>query len=744
MNELNGYSDKLSVRPGETLRFMVSSDRAYTAAIVRLICGDTNPEGPGFKEEIVETSLGGPHDGRRQDIHIGSLVVVPWPAALPASASLTLTCMIWPTTPLKGTPQTLLARWSTNEQSGFALQIGAAGDVTFTLGSGDTIERVSTGTPLHSRQWYWVGATYDHARRRATVFQQALHAGPGDQNECTAEAGVDVEIGPTSAPLTMAAHIEHVDGHRLVTTGHYNGKLDSPRLAGAALDANTLHNLQHAPTSADTTTVMAAWDFAQGTPTTRVTDIGPYRLDGETVNLPARGVTGWNWDGAEIGWPHAPAAYGAMHFHDDDLYDAAWEPDFDYAVPPGTRSGLYAARLSGGALEEYIPYYVRAPRGGPTAAIAFLAPTATYMAYGNCRLGLHSDDGEVMLGRLLRLQPHDLFLADNPQYGASLYDLHSDGSGVCYASRLRPDLLMRPKRQRWDSMGSSWLRHFNADTHVLDWLEAKHHRYDVLTDEDLHREGLSSLARYDVVITGTHPEYYTTQMWEALAGFTDRGGRLIYMGGNGFYWRTAYHRELPGVIEVRRAAGTRTWDAAPGELTLSFTGEPGGLLRHVGRPPQRLVGVGFVSMGFDRSGHYRRRPDSFDPRAAFIFDGIGDDERIGDFGLIGGGTAGIEIDRAEPALGTPPHALVVASSEGHSDMFRATPEELTYNAYAASGTTSELVRSDMVFFETANGGAVFAVGSIAWCGALSHSAYDNNVSRITDNVVRRFADSTPF
>ena len=77
-------------------------------------------------------------------------------------------------------------------------------------------------------------------------------------------------------------------------------------------------------------------------------------------------------------------------------------------------------------------------------------------------------------------------------------------------------------------------------------------------------------------------------------------------------------------------------------------------------------------------------------------------------------------------------------------MFRATPEELTYNAYSASGTTSELVRSDMVFFETANGGAVFAVGSIAWCGALSHSGYDNNVSRITDNVVRHFADSTPF
>ena len=45
----------------------------------------------------------------------------------------------------------------------------------------------------------------------------------------------------------------------------------------------------------------------------------------------------------------------------------------------------------------------------------------------------------------------------------------------------------------------------------------------------------------------------------------------------------------------------------------------------------------------------------------------------------------------------------------------------------------------MVYFKTPNGGAVFSTGSIAWCGALSHDGYRNNVSRITDNVLRRFA-----
>jgi N,N-dimethylformamidase len=50
----------------------------------------------------------------------------------------------------------------------------------------------------------------------------------------------------------------------------------------------------------------------------------------------------------------------------------------------------------------------------------------------------------------------------------------------------------------------------------------------------------------------------------------------------------------------------------------------------------------------------------------------------------------------------------------------------------------------MVFFELPAGGAVFSVSSIAWCGSLSHDGYDNAVSRITENVLRRFAADAPL
>ena len=32
-------------------------------------------------------------------------------------------------------------------------------------------------------------------------------------------------------------------------------------------------------------------------------------------------------------------------------------------------------------------------------------------------------------------------------------------------------------------------------------------------------------------------------MLDALQAYLDRGGRLMYLGGNGFYWRIAFHPE---------------------------------------------------------------------------------------------------------------------------------------------------------------------------------------------------------
>jgi N,N-dimethylformamidase len=155
--------------------------------------------------------------------------------------------------------------------------------------------------------------------------------------------------------------------------------------------------------------------------------------------------------------------------------------------------------------------------------------------------------------------------------------------------------------------------------------------------------------------------------------------------------------------------------------------------------------VGFAAQGWGGAAGYRRLAASHDQRAAFIFEGIEAGEVIGDFGMVLGGAAGDEIDRFDSRLGSPLHALVLATSAGqHSDYYQVTVEDVPVMVPGQGGTESPNVRADMVFFETPGGGAVFSVGSINWLGSLAWNGYANNVSRITENVVRRFLDPQPF
>jgi N,N-dimethylformamidase len=336
---------------------------------------------------------------------------------------------------------------------------------------------------------------------------------------------------------------------------------------------------------------------------------------------------------------------------------------------------------------------------------------------------------------LLELGPAEQFLKERRDFGISLYDRHRDGSGGVYSSWHRPILNTRPKRALWN---------FNADLHVIDWLTETGQHFDVITDDRIHAEGVDLLRGYRCIVTGSHPEYHSTAMLDAFDAYLQQGGRLMYLGGNGFYWRVATHADLPGVIEVRRGeAGTRCFELPPGERFHSFTGEFGGLWRSNGRAPQALVGVGFVTEGFDENSYFVRTEQSFDPRAAFIFDGIGSDEKIGDFGVLGG-AAGYELDAADPELGTPSNALVLARSVEHSNVYLLTPEELLAGFPGSDAIEHPKVRAELVFFETQNGGAVFSTGSITWAASLCHDGYDNNVARITGNVLRRFTDPRPL
>ena len=737
-----GYADRLSVAPQERIGFKVSAEghSQYRCDIVRIISADHSPHGAGFREEVIETSASGIYPGRTQPISTGSYAVVPDSSHFGALRSFSVAAMIWPTLAGKGT-QVIAER--KGHGGGFSLRLDANGALSIELtDAGGSVSRLSTGKPLTTREWYFVGASYNAADHIARLVQEPLVRYARDESRAVVEALLETGSASCQAPLVFAASLG--DGR---PCHHFNGKIDSPRIYAAALSDASLRQAILEPFAQDYgTSVIGAWDFNRDISSVHIRDISPNRIDGSLVNLPTRAMKGWNWDGTELNWRHAAHQYGAIHFHDTDFYDAGWSEDFALVIPVGLRSGVYAARLTAGDEVERIPFFVLPERGMATSDILFLAPTASYMAYANEHLGYDSDLAEIASGHLPALGREDIFLAARRDFGYSLYETHTDGSGVSVSSRLRPILNMRPGHTTsWVGPAGVGPWQFSADLHITAWLEDMGHRFDVATDEDLHSEGLALLSRYRVVITGTHPEYYSTAMSDAVKAYLERGGRLMYLGANGFYWRIAFHPDLPGVIELRRVEdGVRDWASEAGEYYMSFTGEYGGLWRRNGRSPQSLVGIGFIAQGFDVSTYYCRMPGSFDPRAAFTFEGVGKEEKIGDFGLIGGGAAGLELDIVDYAVGSPQHTLVLAASQGHGQAYGIVPEEIFSPMPNTDGTQNERVRAELAFVEMPNGGGVFGTGSIAWAASLPCNHYNNNVSRITHNVLKRFLDSTPL
>jgi len=516
MIPLIGYADRLSARPGETIGFKVSSTSTapYDARLVRIICGDPNPDGPGIKEQEVSAAFAGSYPSRPQTAFQGSYVAVEMNDRNPAS--FTLTAIIWPTMPNKE-EQGIISRFDPALGQGFSLALGPNGTKIRIGREGAAPFQLAVGKAARGRVWYRVWASYDAESNTASVGQQAL-GGASLLDDSGVQTGTldGTPATAASAPLLIAA----IGG--TVVTGHFNGKIEAPTIYAGAFKVETLA----------AQTPLASWDFSREMSSMRAVDAGPHGLHGTLINAPARAMTGANWDGTERNWRHAPESYGAIHFHDDDLADCEWETDFSFTVPADLRSGAYAARLSCGDHWEAIPFFVCPPKGTRTADLCVLVSTFTYVIYGN---QARVDYGDAWRERADAWNAYPWNPYAHREYGLSTYNFHRDGSGICHSSWHRPMFNVRPGYFPIAEKRGSGLRHYPADTHLLDWLEEKGIAYDIVTDWELHHEGVSAIEGYKAVTTGSHPEYHTTETLDALTAYRDNGGNLTYLGGNGFY-----------------------------------------------------------------------------------------------------------------------------------------------------------------------------------------------------------------
>lgn len=705
---LIGYCQPLKVHAGETTELKISSNGPGTCSVevLRVVCGDIDPTGPGARFEVAGWCRADGLPVRHQPANAGSFAYAPRGPAAGKARSLRLEMNAWPTRPA-GRLQ-CLAHWG-----GLGLELDERGLLRGRLG--DAV--ASLARPLPGRRWFRIVLEVSPGciALSAAPVQPLATWTRVEESEALVAAP---KLPGRDDPVVFGAALHDWRADRPVVACAYNGKIEAPTIrAGAAA----------AP--------IAAWDFSREIARARAIDTGPQGIHLTLVNTPMRGATGSNWDGSVESWMQDPSQYGAIHFHEGDMTDCRWDTSLRITPPAGVRSGFYVARMTADGVRSDVPFFVSARPGRSRSDVLLMAATATYMSYANTHIKFDSHNTENLYEAPTVLSEDELHLNEHRELGLSHYDTHADGSGVVYAGERRPMLNVRP--------GLYTFNYVN-DTHIVQWLESCGFGYDVATDEDLHRHGRELLDGYRVVITGSHPEYVSTRMWDALNGYQQDGGRHMYLGGNGFYWRIAWSDEHPGIIENRRGiSGVRTWEGEPGEHHLAFTGEPGGLWRTHGRAPQALVGTGFCSTCFVRSTRFRRTEASRDPALAFVFEGLNSDV-IGDFGYRGGGAAGLELDRWDANLGSPHGSVVLATSEGVGQGGLLSGEEFVTTTRALDGAQNRHVRADMVYFTTPNGGAVWSAGSIAWATSLLWNGGSNAVSQVTGNVLRRFLDPEPL
>lgn len=718
---IDAYFDEWSCLPGDKVRMAVSTDAGeIEARLVRLIGGPGKPGERRVQAEEVRTFEARKFAGRLQQTNVGSYARLP--ISVPAAVHPVIVhCRIWATRPDCERPQTV---WSLQTEGDPVCLHIESRRLHLVMG---TRILASVDEPLAAARWYSIVV--------------AVSA-----DECLIDAYTPTLLTETSRYRQRAdgIHVEHIGALYLATTPasggsmpkrSFDGKVDSPRIYRGDIDLGVAAALHaDSPTSLE---IVAEWGITEH----HASDVLPAQTsscsDGVLYNGVERGVTGYRWNGTTDQFSAAPDHYSALQFHSDAVMDAGWEYDFEFDLPEDLRSGIYAIRLSAGTQVEHYPLFV-GPKKPQCSDILFLVPTNTYLAYANDHLA--ALDLSAVMSHPVVVPEYEQRLPSEPGLGRSLYDTHSDGTPVRMVSRRRPLLNVRPDAVSWVT-GS--YRHFPVDLYAVEWLEKIRAEYAVSTDDDLDEAGFELLSRHKVVITGSHPEYWTSPARDALERYLAQGGKLMYLGGNGFYWVTSRHPDRPWQIEVRRDnTGTRSWDAPPGERVHATNGEIGGIWRQRGKAPNRLVGIGFSAQGWSPCGGYHRHRASYDTEASQFFEGI-DADVVGDRGYVLEGAVGDEVDRFDIVRGSPPHAVVLASSAPLGPEYQLVIEDQTLILPGQDGPRRpDVVRADMVYARLAGGGEIFSVGSIAYLGAVAWNDFDNPLARLTTNVVRRFLAGT--
>jgi hypothetical protein len=278
-----------------------------------------------------------------------------------------------PWLPKAGHIQTLISALDVDLKSGFAAVITEAGKVNFWVGTGESVEVITTDFSPDEKRWVEVKMIIDGSIFTAAITPLSLFASGGAPPVAVEHQPKNaMKLSEANALTFGASYAESAAASFSRPTNFFNGRLDSPSVK----------------TTSKPSTTLVKFDFSRNMSSDFIMDISGNGHTGKLINTPTRAVKGYDWDGTEVDWTKAKYGYGAIHFHEDDLDDAAWATDFSITIPEDARSGAYAVEVESttGNTSDSIVFFVRPSKKAwkqREGKVALVISTFTYLAYAN-------------------------------------------------------------------------------------------------------------------------------------------------------------------------------------------------------------------------------------------------------------------------------------------------------------------------------------------------------------------------
>lgn len=372
------------------------------------------------------------------------------------------------------------------------------------------------------------------------------------------------------------------------------------------------------------------------------------------------------------------------------------------------KSGLYYLHAKGETTGEFFSFpWIVAP-AKPTAPIAVLASTNTWLAYNN--FGGRSN---YINANRLPDEPVVNARQDQIRYNKAgsfnVWGFQDDEYLPLSFERPEPGNIVREHEEVTDPItGRLPCGMAPAEWRLLGWLEREGFAYDYYSEGQLH-DGTVDLDAYKILIISVHPEYWSRQMYQKVKDWVfNRGGKLMYLGGNGL------NCEVEFLDGDRLRFKTFLQPTSGGALGMPDPKNPDVYLEsrmhRTLESEANLLGVVCTETGIMTAAPYKVIKDD---HWVFAGTGLKNGDLFGENSLqerIHGGASGHETDK----------------------MSKSSPSG---TVLLAKGTNIDDGGAEIVYYETKSRGAVFSVGSITYVPCL---LVDDAISRITANVITRF------